>query len=971
MSTRSLVRITTVVCLATFIQALLAQELPTPDSLTEFSASQWRAFAEGATASINDSTERVKVGSASLHFVTDGGLDTWILTPPSQNASWDLSNTGGIAFWIYAVNPNSGFQERSPWVRFYSSTDDYLELRPTYDILNDARDTWLEIKIPLAGNSIWRRTVVGNPDLSAIRWIEIHADTWEAGFEYWLDGMRFDLPIAPPQGQMALVGNNQVELSWLPVDDPRFLRYEIYRSLQPFNDVRSMTPLASVSQIDQTEYIDTTAQNGISYYYAVAVRLQNGQLSYEVDSIGPRTPFDESDLQVVSIGRTPRYPRYDPIYTYYEITEPNGFGPYIFSAATDLGSGQTWSTQRWPQLGDTVTYVATVRNRGTNPYSGALTELWYVDGVLVAQQHHLVDLAPRETTIFSLEQIWDHQEHEIRFEIVLEDARPRNNSLTRYAKSVGFLSFVDLSYIENFREETPNFPHPITDDFIDWLNAHMERFNLLFQQAGSPKRVHYEILDALRDTEPDPSIDTIYYAIFPFRFYAENGSLRYSGYYNWDEDIDYGLLHEMGHQLGLIDLYQLNIDPEQNHVNGRFYRTVACLMHGVSPFLSEHSAHAMTHWYETAHGYFGQYLYSMPSTIRIRFLDPRGNPISGASVRVYQMCERPGLGKVITNQVKFQGVTDAQGEYTLPNVPIDPNLVPPLPNGDILRPNPFGYVAVIGTNGLFLIEVEKNDFVDYAWLDITEVNNAYWQGATDLAVFTRTLRVGDSITHCAPLDMTENNAQSWAAFASDGYAEVFNDISRRHVGSSSLRLETNSGLPVSVFYPSDQLVRWNLSGVTHLRFWVYADNPNGGFQDGSPWIRLNGRSGYIELRPTSDLLNDAIGQWREFVVPLTGDATWQRTIVGDVSPSDIRSIEISADTWGAGFTLWIDGVGFDPPLRCAGDVNGDGCVDDSDLLAVLFAFGSQGSQLPEDLNEDGIVDDADLLEVLFQFGTGC
>jgi hypothetical protein len=39
--------------------------------------------------------------------------------------------------------------------------------------------------------------------------------------------------------------------------------------------------------------------------------------------------------------------------------------------------------------------------------------------------------------------------------------------------------------------------------------------------------------------------------------------------------------------------------------------------------------------------------------------------------------------------------------------------------------------------------------------------------------------------------------------------------------------------------------------------------------------------------------------------------------------------------------------------------------------AVLFAFGAQASNLPEDLTRDGIVDDADLLQVLFNFGSGC
>ncbi|GBC90486.1 hypothetical protein HRbin14_01223 [bacterium HR14] len=53
-----------------------------------------------------------------------------------------------------------------------------------------------------------------------------------------------------------------------------------------------------------------------------------------------------------------------------------------------------------------------------------------------------------------------------------------------------------------------------------------------------------------------------------------------------------------------------------------------------------------------------------------------------------------------------------------------------------------------------------------------------------------------------------------------------------------------------------------------------------------------------------------------------------------------------------------------------GDVNSDGCVDDADLLAVLFAFGATGTN-PADVNCDAIVDDADLLIVLFNFGSGC
>jgi hypothetical protein len=61
--------------------------------------------------------------------------------------------------------------------------------------------------------------------------------------------------------------------------------------------------------------------------------------------------------------------------------------------------------------------------------------------------------------------------------------------------------------------------------------------------------------------------------------------------------------------------------------------------------------------------------------------------------------------------------------------------------------------------------------------------------------------------------------------------------------------------------------------------------------------------------------------------------------------------------------------------RCVshrGDVDSNGCVDDADLLAVLFAFGQSGGNLGRvDINCDSVVDDADLLIVLFNFGAGC
>ncbi|MCW5932766.1 MAG: hypothetical protein KIT45_00515 [Fimbriimonadia bacterium] len=52
-----------------------------------------------------------------------------------------------------------------------------------------------------------------------------------------------------------------------------------------------------------------------------------------------------------------------------------------------------------------------------------------------------------------------------------------------------------------------------------------------------------------------------------------------------------------------------------------------------------------------------------------------------------------------------------------------------------------------------------------------------------------------------------------------------------------------------------------------------------------------------------------------------------------------------------------------------GDINGDGCINDEDLLEVLFNFGT--ADPASDIDASGLVDDIDLLIVLFNFGVGC
>ena len=270
-----------------------------------------------------------------------------------------------------------------------------------------------------------------------------------------------------PSNQSAVALNNSVVMGWKAVSaNSAFSHYAVYRAAAAFTSVSGKTPIGTVSSRSTVTYTDNTAVNGVRYHYAVTTVADDGGENKTVSSIGPFTPRDETDLQVLSVSRTPRYPRYLPNYTYYSITEPSGFGPYIFSAATSLGGGQTAETQRWPTIGATVTYTATVRNRGTNTWSGTLGATWTFDGSVVGTPSQSVSLAPGATTTFVYTRAWDGTPHDILFAIDAADARPANNSLAVNTMAVEFLTYVDKSYIEKFRELTVNWPQADTDDKI-------------------------------------------------------------------------------------------------------------------------------------------------------------------------------------------------------------------------------------------------------------------------------------------------------------------------------------------------------------------------------------------------------------------------------------------------------------------------------------------------------------------------
>ena len=117
-------------------------------------------------------------------------------------------------------------------------------------------------------------------------------------------------------------------------------------------------------------------------------------------------------------------------------------------------------------------------------------------------------------------------------------------------------------------------------------------------------------------------------------------------------------------------------------------------------------------------------------------------------------------------------------------------------------------------------------------------------------------------------------------------------------------------------------------------------------------LELRASNGTTLASATSNGVGQA-EQIANFVLYPAGGDFYVRVFSGTGSTDDVQRYELRLQT----VTL------------PRGDIDGNGCVDDADLLNILFNFG--GTDPRYDLNGDGVVDDADLLTVLFNFGSGC
>ena len=131
------------------------------------------------------------VGSQALRAVTLSGFDFWLRYTPA-GGTLVAGGTDELRFAIRGLNTTPvGWQGNFPVVVIEDATSARRTYTPTAQLLNSDGLAWIPVKVPLNGGTGWQ--VSGSAvDFGRIAAIEVHADTWDAGFSLDIDGMSIE-----------------------------------------------------------------------------------------------------------------------------------------------------------------------------------------------------------------------------------------------------------------------------------------------------------------------------------------------------------------------------------------------------------------------------------------------------------------------------------------------------------------------------------------------------------------------------------------------------------------------------------------------------------------------------------------------------------------------------------------------------------------------------------------------------------
>lgn len=464
----------------------------------------------------------------------------------------------------------------------------------------------------------------------------------------------------------------------------------------------------------------------------------------------PESTSSGSDLDVLFIERSPMY------YSFHgHISYPNNY-------PQPNPSGYE-NKQQWPKEGEPTTFTAHIKNTGA-ALEGSVSYQWKVNNV-VLDKGTITNLGAGDIIKKTLQWNWQSQGANLEFIVDSDNAAieisENNNSVKEHTDALSLYIQIEDAAYDYFKNLTNKRG---SKGFDDWIRIQVEELAGRMQKAALNGKFEKLRLGKI-EVFPNGSLPCGGMHAKQSEEYDGVWGFQLSGYTscqdaypkdffnNVAQTIDEGLQHELGHQLGLIDNYAMdvaannvffedsNLLPKAEYCQGNadcpVYYTQAkpSLMHGASGQFHAFDKAGLYAVLGKRRGYFGDYLFNLPQTVKVKIVDESGNPINSANMAFYQ---RESDGK-IKNFIIFSGFTDNNGIFTLPNRQVcawNGGVCPVTYTDHQLKANPFGQVLVHGGNGALLIQTSKSGITQYNWLDISQLVTAYFDGYKKAAIFS-------------------------------------------------------------------------------------------------------------------------------------------------------------------------------------------------------------------------------------------
>lgn len=316
---------------------------------------------------------------------------------------------------------------------------------------------------------------------------------------------------------------------------------------------------------------------------------------------------NKPDLTVTFIERLPRYRGVKYTYEHIENDPELGTGDLLPPKPEDSDH------KRWPDPGDTVTFIAHVKNAGatnTLPFDW----YWTIDGKETASGVTVSGLAPGAERAFTTKWTWADGDHYVAFDVnrrrLDNEITRKNNVIVDQINGLAFHFFVEQGLADWFttvqngkgsycwedwaqmqvQEMNRTFRsdiHPTTPEGIT-LRVRLDRIFVISNGWGDPEGMHtpgvvvpvncnapelrpwWEKTNEALNVEVYNNSNTGCDGVWGFTTgYLKpdpdhGGSNAYERLPHWIIGPEWSLLHELGHQLGLHDYYLTPVNKDQN-----------------------------------------------------------------------------------------------------------------------------------------------------------------------------------------------------------------------------------------------------------------------------------------------------------------------------------------------------------------------------------------------------------------------